>query len=130
MNPSTSTPRTTWSDPLVTSLAATVLLVSFNVPDPVVSSRRLLSARLNENSASSVVGGGQSWGVTGNGNHELSGRSYQLTGLSQDASRRAAARALLHRWLEKGDEAEQQATLAYLMEALDADRTSDRKLFP
>lgn len=36
---------------------------------------------------------------------------------------------LLRAWRE-GDEKEQRETLAYLIHALDADRLSDRKLFP
>jgi hypothetical protein len=48
---------------------------------------------------------------------------------SAHSSRTAAAIALLRAWRE-GDEAEQRDTLTYLKMALDADRLSDRKLFP
>lgn len=133
MNQSNTTPRT-WSLSQCTSVAATALLVSLTVPNPVVSGQRLLAARLNENSASSHVGAGHSWGNIENGSDKLTTlrtRSCQsLRQLDDHSKRVAAARALLRRWLEEGDEAEQQATLSYLIETLDADRTSDRKLFP
>lgn len=38
--------------------------------------------------------------------------------------------ALIQSWLDENDVQEQQETGAYLVEALDADRLSDRKLFP
>lgn len=48
---------------------------------------------------------------------------------SPQSSRTAAAIALLRAW-RAGDETEQRDTLTYLKTALDADRLSDRKLFP
>jgi len=38
--------------------------------------------------------------------------------------------ALLQSWIDEGDPEEQQATGSYLIQALDADRLSDRQLFP
>jgi hypothetical protein len=38
--------------------------------------------------------------------------------------------ALLQSWMDDGDLEEQQETGQYLIEALDEDRLSDRKLFP
>jgi hypothetical protein len=38
--------------------------------------------------------------------------------------------ALLQSWIDEGDGEEQAETLDYLIEALDADRLSDRPLFP
>ena len=37
---------------------------------------------------------------------------------------------LLQSWVDEGDEEEQQQSLAYLKQALDADRSSSRRLFP
>jgi hypothetical protein len=44
--------------------------------------------------------------------------------------RRAQLIALLQSWIEDEDIAEQKETGNYLIEMLDADRLSDRKLFP
>jgi hypothetical protein len=45
-------------------------------------------------------------------------------------SRQDRAVALLQSWMDEGDVEEQTATLDYLIQALDADRLSDRALFP
>jgi hypothetical protein len=45
-------------------------------------------------------------------------------------SRQDQAVALLQSWMDEGDVEEQTATLDYLIQALDADRLSDRSLFP
>jgi hypothetical protein len=50
-----------------------------------------------------------------------------LPGLSKKQER---AIALLQSWIDEGDGEEQAETLDYLIEALDADRLSDRPLFP
>ena len=44
--------------------------------------------------------------------------------------RAAEAVRLLQSWIDEGDAAEQKATGDYLVQALDEDRPSDRKLFP
>lgn len=44
--------------------------------------------------------------------------------------RRAKAIALLQSWIDDDDEQEQQETWDFLVQALDEDRLSDRKLFP
>jgi len=44
--------------------------------------------------------------------------------------RRAELVALLDSWTREGDPEEQRATGEYLVQALDEDRLSDRKLFP
>lgn len=41
-----------------------------------------------------------------------------------------AAIRLLQSWIDEGDAEEQRETGEYLMQALDEDRLSDRKLFP
>jgi hypothetical protein len=46
------------------------------------------------------------------------------------ADRRAAAIALLDSWLDEGEAEDQRVTGAYLIQALDEDRLSDRPLFP
>jgi hypothetical protein len=38
--------------------------------------------------------------------------------------------ALLQSWIENGDAQEQKETCEYLIETLDKDRLSDRRLFP
>jgi hypothetical protein len=43
---------------------------------------------------------------------------------------RAQLVALLQSWIDEGDEEEQKETGEYLIQALDEDRLSDRKLFP
>ncbi len=50
-----------------------------------------------------------------------------LPGLSKKQEK---AIALLQSWIDEGDGEEQAETLDYLIEALDADRLSDRPLFP
>jgi hypothetical protein len=45
-------------------------------------------------------------------------------------SRQDQAVALLQSWMDEGDVEEQTVTLDYLIQALDADRLSDRALFP
>jgi hypothetical protein len=44
--------------------------------------------------------------------------------------RRAELMAILRSWTEEGDAEEQRETGEYLIQALDEDRLSDRKLFP
>jgi len=44
--------------------------------------------------------------------------------------KRTEAVALLQSWIDDTDPAEQQATGNYLVQVLDEDRLSDRKLFP
>lgn len=44
--------------------------------------------------------------------------------------RRAALLALLQSWINEGDAEEQKETGDFLIQALDEDRTSHRKLFP
>jgi len=48
------------------------------------------------------------------------------------ADRRTGAElaALLQSWIEEGDAEEQKETGEYLIQALDEDRLSDRRLFP
>jgi hypothetical protein len=48
--------------------------------------------------------------------------------LPRDA--RADLVALLQSWIDEGDEEEQKETGDYLIQALDEDRLSERKLFP
>ena len=48
----------------------------------------------------------------------------------QPQDRRTEAVALLQSWLDSDDEPQQRAAGAYLVQALDEDRLSDRKLFP
>jgi len=48
----------------------------------------------------------------------------------QQKTNHAQAVALLQSWIDEGDPEEQQATGSYLIQALDADRLSDRQLFP
>jgi hypothetical protein len=43
---------------------------------------------------------------------------------------RSEAVELLQSWIEEGDEQEQKETGEYLIQALDEDRLSDRRLFP
>jgi hypothetical protein len=43
---------------------------------------------------------------------------------------RAELVALLQSWIDEGDEEEQKETGEYLIQALDEDRLSERKLFP
>jgi hypothetical protein len=38
--------------------------------------------------------------------------------------------ALLQSWIDEGDDQEQRGTGEYLIQALDEDRLSDRRLFP
>jgi hypothetical protein len=45
-------------------------------------------------------------------------------------SKQERAIALLQSWIDEGDGGEQAETLDYLIEVLDADRLSDRPLFP
>jgi hypothetical protein len=45
-------------------------------------------------------------------------------------SKQQQAIALLQSWIDEGDGNEQAETLDYLIHALDADRLSDRALFP
>jgi HicB family len=47
-----------------------------------------------------------------------------------EPSKQEQAIALLQSWIDEGDGDEQAETLDYLIEALDADRLSDRPLFP
>lgn len=47
-----------------------------------------------------------------------------------DADRRQRAIALLKSWREQGNAEQQRETMEFLIQALDEDRTSDRKLFP
>jgi hypothetical protein len=47
-----------------------------------------------------------------------------------DVHRRQQAMALLRSWRERGDAKQQQQAMEFLIQALDEDRTSDRKLFP
>lgn len=44
--------------------------------------------------------------------------------------RRAEAIALLQSWIDEGDEQDQRETGDFLIQALDEDRLSNRKLFP
>lgn len=46
------------------------------------------------------------------------------------ADRREELKKLLRSWIEEGDVVEQQETFDFLTQALDEDRSSDRKLFP
>jgi hypothetical protein len=48
----------------------------------------------------------------------------------QQAIQNQALTAALRSWREEGDEEEQRETWAFLKAALDADRPSNRKLFP
>ena len=50
--------------------------------------------------------------------------------LSGRSKKQEQAIALLQSWIDEGDGEEQAETLNYLIEALDADRLSDRPLFP
>jgi hypothetical protein len=45
-------------------------------------------------------------------------------------ARSAGLVSLLQNWIDHGDSEEQSATGSYLLQALDEDRLSDRKLFP
>ncbi len=45
-------------------------------------------------------------------------------------NQRAEAVALLQSWIDETDDAEQRQTGEYLVQTLDQDRLSDRKLFP
>ena len=53
-----------------------------------------------------------------------------LTQSALSQQKQAAAVALLQSWIDDEDEEEQQETGEYLLNALDEDRLSDRKLFP
>jgi hypothetical protein len=44
--------------------------------------------------------------------------------------RQIELRSVLRSWIEEGDAEEQRATGEYLIQSLDEDRLSDRKLFP
>jgi len=48
----------------------------------------------------------------------------------QQKTKSAQAVALLQSWIDEGDPDEQQKTGNYLVQSLDADRMSDRQLFP
>ena len=45
-------------------------------------------------------------------------------------NRAAGLVQLIQSWIDEGDADEQRETLEYLIQALDEDRLSDRKLFP
>jgi hypothetical protein len=47
-----------------------------------------------------------------------------------DARRREEAIALLRSWRDQGNAEQQRETMEFLINALDEDRTSERKLFP
>jgi hypothetical protein len=53
-----------------------------------------------------------------------------LTQSALSRQKQSAAVALLQSWIDDEDEGEQQETGDYLIQALDEDRLSDRKLFP
>jgi hypothetical protein len=53
-----------------------------------------------------------------------------LTQSALSRQKQTAAVALLQSWIDDEDEEEQQETGQYLINALDEDRLSDRKLFP
>jgi predicted DNA-binding antitoxin AbrB/MazE fold protein len=61
------------------------------------------------------------------------GQTLQIRIIETEATQppvNQAALDLLRSWREDGDEAEQKATWEFLQPALDADRLSDRPLFP
>lgn len=65
--------------------------------------------------------------------HGLTAAEYTVQVLEAQlppVDRRAELVALLQRWIDEGDEAEQREAGGQLLRALDADRLSDRKLFP
>lgn len=53
-----------------------------------------------------------------------------LTQSALSRQKQTAAVAMLQSWIDNEDEEEQQETGQYLINALDEDRLSDRKLFP
>lgn len=69
---------------------------------------------------------------------EASARGYTVSTYAQYLLEQHCARqatqtpmaALIQSWLDEDDEQEQQETGDYLIEALDTDRHSERKLFP
>lgn len=123
-----------WPASVLRAATAIALVESFDAPAPKVFGLSPVGASLRNQSASSIVGGNKDWATSGSTVPILATsnfRPHEARSLSQIAAeRRAAARSLLRSWLEEGDEIEQQSTLAFLVQALDADRTSDRKLFP
>ena len=61
----------------------------------------------------------------------VSDYTLQLLGQHvQPKDRRTEAVALLQSWLDSDDEPQQHAAGEFLVQALDEDRLSDRKLFP
>ena len=60
--------------------------------------------------------------------------SENLTEIAYESSvsedRAAKLAQLFQSWIDEGDADEQRETLEYLIQALDEDRLSDRKLFP
>ncbi|MCU0569381.1 MAG: hypothetical protein MUF49_22745 [Oculatellaceae cyanobacterium Prado106] len=65
--------------------------------------------------------------------HGLSVEELTLQLLAQSISpkqKQTEAVRLIQSWIEDEDEEEQQETGQYLVQALDSDRLSDRKLFP
>lgn len=57
-------------------------------------------------------------------------KNTQKTLLETDQERRRVAVALLQSWIDDGDEAEQRETGNALIKGLDANRLSNRPLFP
>ena len=57
-------------------------------------------------------------------------RNEEVTGLTPPFPSATEAIALVQSWLDEGDEREQKETGEYLIQALDEDRLSERKLFP
>jgi hypothetical protein len=53
-----------------------------------------------------------------------------LTQSALSRQKQTAAVAMIQSWIDDADEEEQQETGQYLINALDEDRLSDRKLFP
>jgi hypothetical protein len=65
--------------------------------------------------------------------HGMAPADYTLQLLKQhlpSENKRSELVALIQSWIDEGDTAEQISTGEYLIEALDADRPSERKLFP
>jgi hypothetical protein len=65
--------------------------------------------------------------------HSLAPADYTLQLLSKHLptrDRHTELVAVLQSWIEEGDAEEQKATGEYLLQALDEDRPSERKLFP
>ncbi len=56
--------------------------------------------------------------------------TVSLTEHPQPHANHIKAIALLQSWIDEEDDAEQRETGDYLIQALDADRLSDRQLFP